>query len=336
MDDRRILNQQADRIEAVLAQHKVQARVSGGTVTPNLVRFNLTLAPHIKLSKLNGLAEELALALGAVTCRIQRVRDSVQIEMPRDGARRIEFNQLCRQLERVPPHTALLGMDGQGQPLLVRLSSPTIAHLLICGTTGSGKTVLARSLLYSLAQFNRPRDVGFILIDPKRRGFSTLEDLPHVLRPLAATTGDAIALLTRLVLEMERRDADGYTRPRVVVAIDELADLLQTGKQQIELPLTRLLQRGREAGIHVVACTQKPSASVLSGLMRANFPTRLVGKVSSANDARIAAGIAGSGAEKLAGRGEFMLIAAGQTIRFQAVWLAADEIMPMQRAAMAA
>ncbi len=326
MADRRILNHQADRIEAVLAQHKLPARVYGGTVTPRMVRFNLALAPYIKLSKLNGLAEELAMALGAVACRIQRSRDTIQIEVPRDGAQRIGFAALCTMLGRVPPSTAVLGMDAAGQPLLLRLSSPMIAHVLICGTTGSGKTVMARTMLYSLSRFNPPRDIGFVLIDPKRRGFAPLAPLRHALRPMAVTTDDAILLLQRVVFEMERRDAGGYQRPRVVVAIDELADLLQTGRERIEQPLTRLLQRGRAAGIHVIACTQKPSASVLSGLMRANFPTRLVGKVASASDALVAAGVAGTGAEKLTGQGEFLLIAAGQTIRFQGAWLGADEI----------
>ncbi len=330
MADRRILNQQADRIEAVLAQHKLPARVYGGTVTPRMVRFSLALAPHIKLAKLNGLAEELALTLGAVSCRIQRSRDTIHIEVPRDGAQRIAFAALCTTLGRVPPSTAVLGIDAAGQPLLLRLSSPSIAHVLICGTTGSGKTIVARTMLYSLSRFNPPRDIGFVLIDPKRRGLAPLARLRHALRPLAATTADAAELLQRIVREMERRDAEGYQRPRVVVAIDELADLLQTGGVRIEQPLTRLLQRGREAGIHIIACAQKPSASVLSGLMRANFPTRLVGKVASASDARVAAGIAGTGAERLTGQGEFLLIAAGQTIRFQSAWLSEGEINKRQ------
>jgi DNA segregation ATPase FtsK/SpoIIIE, S-DNA-T family len=326
MADRRMLNQQADRIEALLAQHRLPAQVVGGTVTPRTVRFNINLAPQVKLSKLMGLSEELALVLGAVSCRIQRIRDTIQIEVPHDGAQRLAFADLCAMLERVPPGTVALGMDTAGQPLLLRLSSPAIAHVLVCGTTGSGKTALVRTMLFSLTRFNQPRDLGFALIDPKRRGFSCFAQQKHLLSPLAVTTDQAADLLQRLVAEMEKRDASGHHRPRIVVAIDELADLLQTGRERIEQPLTRLLQRGREAGIHVLACTQKPSAAVLSGLLRANFPTRLVGKVASAEDARIASGIAGTGAEKLAGRGEFLLIAAGQTIRFQSAWLSTEEI----------
>ncbi len=326
MRTRRMLNQQADCIEAVLAQHRLPAQVYGGTVTPRLVRFHLALAPHIKLSKLTALAEEIALALGAASCRIQRNRDTIEIEVPRERAQTVTYAGLRAMLSRLPPMTAMLGMDSAGQPLLVRISSPSIAHVLICGTTGSGKTAMARTIMYSLAQFNRPAELGFILIDPKAHGLMALASLRHSLAPIARTTADAVCLLRRLVVEMERRDAEGYSRPRVIVAIDELADLLQSGRAEVEQPLTRLLQRGREAGMHVVACTQKPSATAVNGLIRANFPTRIVGKVASANDARIAAGIAGSGAEKLSGHGEFILIAAGQVIRFQAAWLSTQEV----------
>ena len=288
MTDRRVLNAQADRIEMVLAHHKLPASVYGGTVTPSTVRFNLMLAPHVKLSKLTGLAEELALALNSDSCRVRRERGVVQVEVPRDCAQPITFDRLREGLTRVPPHTAVLGMDAGGQPLLLRLSSPSIAHLLISGTTGSGKTALARVMLFSLTRYNKRRDLGLALIDPKRRGFNGFTPARHLLRPLAVTTEDAVRLLNELVGVMERRDADGTDRPRVVVAIDELADLLQTGRERIEQPLTRLLQRGREAGIHIIACTQKPSATIIGGLIRANFPTRLVGKVASAEDARIA------------------------------------------------
>jgi len=125
---------------------------------------------------------------------------------------------------------------------------------------------------------------------------------------------------------MERRDREQSDRPRVVLAIDELADLLQTGGKQIEAPLTRLVQRGREAGFHVVAATQKPSSKVMSSIMKSNFPTRLVGRVSSPEDARSAAGIGGTGAEKLAGHGEFLLVAEGHVIRFQSAYAGSEHI----------
>jgi S-DNA-T family DNA segregation ATPase FtsK/SpoIIIE len=125
---------------------------------------------------------------------------------------------------------------------------------------------------------------------------------------------------------MERRDREMIERPRIIVVMDELADLLQMCGSELEARLTRLLQRGRSAGFSVVACTQKPAAQVVGSLVKANFPVRLVGRVASTDDARVAAGIGGTGAEKLAGRGDFLLIAGGQVIRFQSAYITPEEI----------
>jgi S-DNA-T family DNA segregation ATPase FtsK/SpoIIIE len=125
---------------------------------------------------------------------------------------------------------------------------------------------------------------------------------------------------------MERRDREGVNRPALVVAVDELADLLQTGGPMLEAMLTRLAQRGREAGIHLVACTQKPTAALIGGAMKANFPVRLVGAVASRDEARYATGINESGAEKLEGKGDFLLVTKGDMVRFQAAWLAAEDL----------
>ena len=325
------LNLQADRIEMVLAQHKLPAMVSGGIVTPRVVRFNLNLAQQAKLSKLQGLADEIALALGATAVRIQREGGSVQIEIPRDEREPISLLKLCRQLGNAPTATAVLGLDTVGQPLLLRLSSASIAHALVAGTTGSGKTALMRSMLLSLCRFNRASDLRLVLIDPKGRGFEPLSDMPHLLYPIVRETDDAIQVLQKLVSHMERRDAENVERPRVIVAIDELADLLQTGGSHLEQPLMRLVQRGRQSGMHVIAATQKPSSKVMSSVIKSNFPTRLVGKVASPEDARTAAGIGGTGAEKLGGHGEFLLIAEGQMIRFQSAYASREEVSALSQ-----
>jgi S-DNA-T family DNA segregation ATPase FtsK/SpoIIIE len=326
------LNQQADRIELVLAQHKLPVQVAGGVVTPRMVRFNLNVAPSVKLNKLVGLAEEIALALGAASVRILREGGMVRVEMSRDDAETITFTKLCQALKQVPPATAVLGQDSSGAPLLLRLSSPSIAHILVAGTTGSGKTALMRNMLLSLARYNRPSDLRLVLIDPKGRSFEALSSLPHLLTPIITKGETAVELLNSLVTQMEKRDQSGENRPRVVIVIDELADLLQTYGNFIEDPLTRLAQRGREAGFHLIAATQKPSSKVLSTLLRSNFPTRLVGRVASPDDARTAAGIGGTGAEKLNGNGDFILVAEGQTIRFQAAWASRDELQTMTSA----
>jgi S-DNA-T family DNA segregation ATPase FtsK/SpoIIIE len=175
---------------------------------------------------------------------------------------------------------------------------------------------------------NHPGQLQIALIDPKGRGLGALAGLPHVWRAagVARDPEEAVTLLTALVDEMRRRDAAARSLPRLVVAVDELADLLQTGGKPVVDALTRLTQRGREAGIHVVAATQRPSAALVGGLMKANFPVRLVGSVVSPEDAKVASGVAGSEAERLLGRGDFLLVAKGQMIRFQAAYAADDEL----------
>ncbi|MGC8782608.1 MAG: FtsK/SpoIIIE domain-containing protein, partial [Anaerolineae bacterium] len=143
---------------------------------------------------------------------------------------------------------------------------------------------------------------------------------------VVAGVEEAAGLLDLLVAEMVRRDAAGHNLPVLIVAIDELADLLQAGGRRVGEALTRLTQRGREAGIHVVAATQRPAATLLGGLAKANFPVRLVGSVVSPEDAKIAAGVGGTGAERLLGRGDFVLVAKGQVIRFQAAYAGNSEM----------
>jgi S-DNA-T family DNA segregation ATPase FtsK/SpoIIIE len=311
---------QADRIEAVLASHRVAGRVWGGQVTPRFIRFQVTTALGTKVSKVSQLSEEIALSLGVAATRVYRHNGAIQVEVPREDPDGVRLLPLCRRLTSVPPVTALLGVDQEGTPLLLRLTSPDVVHVLVAGTTGSGKTALLRTMLASLALFNRQGAVQLLLIDPKARGLAPLASLPHILGRLASSAQEGVQALQWLVREMERRDHQASADPAIVVAVDELADLLSLGGPPLEQALLRLAQRGREAGIHLIACTQKPAASVLSSVLKANFPVRLVGSVASPEDAKVAAGIAASGAEKLLGRGDFLLVNKGQLLRFQAAF----------------
>ncbi|RIK38679.1 MAG: DNA translocase FtsK [Chloroflexi bacterium] len=324
--NKQVLDAQADKIEQVLIRQKVNAAVVGAVVTPRFVQFHLATGLSTKVSKVAGLAEEIALALGSSGVRVYRQQGAIHVEVPRANPAPVRLLPLCHTLGQAPPATAVLGIEETGTPLLLRLSSPDVVHVLLAGTTGSGKTALARTVLASLALFNAPVMLRFLLIDPKQRGFSPLRALPHVEGGIVHPAESATAQLRSVVAEMERRDKAGLNSPTLVVAIDELADLLQTGGKTVETLLTRLTQRGREAGIHLLACTQKPTAALIGGAMKANFPVRLVGAVASRDEARYATGIKESGAEKLAGKGDFLLIARGEPVRFQAAWLAPAEI----------
>jgi DNA segregation ATPase FtsK/SpoIIIE-like protein len=387
---RQMLEYQADRIEAVLAHHKIPARVTGGTVTPRWIRFQVVPALGARIASITGLAEELAAALNAPTVRVARQGAAVAVEVPREDPHPVRLLPLLEGLHNVPPVTAVLGIADDGVPLLIRLPSPDVAHILVAGTTGSGKTALLRAMILSLAYFNRPRtadhrpptadhrpptadhrprtadhrpptadhrpptadhrprttdhrprtvvcrpssvvcrpsSVVFVLVDPKGRAFRDLEGLPHLARPVISDPAEAVEALGSLVRLMEvrsRERADSLST--CILVIDELADLLMVAGAEAERPLTRLLQRGREAGIHVIAATQKPTAAVIGSLVKANFPVRLVGKVTSPEDARVATGWKGTGAERLLGRGDFIAVAEGQLHRFQAAYIAPEEV----------
>ncbi len=200
---------QAARIESVLTAHKVPARVWQATVTPRFVRFDVTTALGTRLTKVSGLAEELAFSLGARATRVYREGGVLHVEVPRETPRRVALLELCGRLTSVPPTCAVLGIDEGGIPLLLRLDSPDVAHVLLAGTTGSGKTALARTLLLSLAMHNHPGHVQLVLLDPKGRGFAPLAGLPHVWRGqgVVQEAAAAAATLHDLVAEMERRSA---------------------------------------------------------------------------------------------------------------------------------
>lgn len=325
--DRKKFELQAARIETVLNAHKVPARVWQAQVTSRFVRFDITTALGTKLSKVNSLAEELAFSLGVQSARVYREGGVLHVEVPEGNAREVSFRDVSQELKDVPSCCAILGIDESNVPLLLRLSSPDVAHVLVAGTTGSGKTVLLRTLLLSLAMYNPAGQLQLALIDPKGRGLAPLADLPHLWRGqgVAREPESAAERLQALVLEMERRDREGRSMPRVVIAIDELADLLQSGGKPVADALQRLTQRGREAGLHVVAATQRPAATLVGGMVKANFPVRLVGSVASPEDAKVAAGIAGCGAERLLGRGDFLLVNKGRIVRFQAAYLNSTE-----------
>jgi S-DNA-T family DNA segregation ATPase FtsK/SpoIIIE len=323
---RRVLEYQADQIEMVLYSHKVPGRVLGGVVTPRWVRFEVVPALGSKVNGVARLSEEIALRLGSGGVRVRRQGGRVQVEVPREDGEVVRLLPLAARLGEIPRQAAVLGLDEEGVPLLLRIPSPEVGHVLVCGTTGSGKTALARSMVVSLALHNRQGEVQLVVIDPKGRGYAALADLPHLKYPVVREVVDAGYVLNELVRLMTERDREGVSEPRVVVAIDELADLVMSGGQGIARSIMRLTQRGRGAGLHVIGCTQKPTVDAIGSLVKSNFPVRLVGSVVSAEDAKVASGLPGTGAEKLMGRGDFLLVVKGEVRRFQAAYVSEGEV----------
>ncbi len=331
---RQELELKADQIEMVLHQYKAPGRVTGGNVTPRWIQFLLQTAPGVKVNRVESLSREIALALGTQTARVTTQGNAVRIDVPRTDPQPVKLMGLCGRIpaERIPAGTALLGLADDGAPLLIRLPSPEVAHVLVAGTTGSGKTALLQSMIASLALWNHRKQLQFVLIDPKGRAFESLKALPHLYNKEIVTQPDrAVAALANLIGVMEQRDQDHAVEPRVVVVIDELADLVQTGGQVVLDHLGRLVQRGREAGVHVIAATQKPSSAVIGSVVKANFPVRLVGRVVSADDARVAAGVGGTSAERLTGSGDFLAVTGPGVIRFQAAYVSTSELQSITR-----
>ena len=321
------LDYQADQIEALLAAHRQDVLVVGVQLSPRWVRFELKLGFGTKISSIQNLSEELALTLEAPAVRINRSGGTLAVEIPLPNPEPVYLVPLAQTVSMLPPVTALIGLSNDGEPYTLPMMAPEVTHVLVAGATGCGKTELLRSLLLSLAIFNRQAHLQIILIDPKRRGFTPLENLPHLLAPIASTPAAARELLEYSVAEMERRDQENApTTPRIIIAIDEVGDLLATADKEVEELLNRLAQRGREAGFHLLISTQRPSADSIPGSLKANLPARLIGRVASGQEAIMAAGIPGTNAELLVGSGDFVAVIGSQITRFQAAYTGALDI----------
>lgn len=310
-----------DILDESLISFGIEGFVSDGFRTDTTDTFQITTVSGTRFKKIKDLEQDLAVDLGKNSIRVFKNSNGIFIEVPRKNNQISKLDELIFKLKNVPKMTAILGISTEGKPLGIRITSSECPHILIAGTTGSGKTALLRSFLVSLAYFNGPNQLSIILIDPKGRGLKPLEKLPQVQNKVLNDVSEIVKKLNWAVQEMEARDKNEISEPRIVIAIDELVDLITVAEDEIKQPLSRLLQRGRQAGIHVIAGTQKPSAGLLGTNLIPNFPVRLVGAVANKTEARTATGIAGSGAELLNGKGDFLIVISGITTRFQAAYL---------------
>ena len=341
------------KIEDLLSKLQ-QFRVDGDVVRtysgPLVTTFEFKPAPNVKVSKILNLQDDLAMALSAETIRIQAPipgRDVVGIEIPNETIDTIYLREILESdvfKESLSPLTVALGKDIVGKPFVTDLKK--LPHLLIAGTTGSGKSVGINAMILSLLYRNDPEHLKLMLIDPKMLEFAAYEDIPHLITPVITEPAKAIAALANMVGEMERRyrlmaDArtknienyndkvkkvGGETFPYIVVVIDELADLMMSGGKEVEHSIVRLAQKSRACGIHLVVATQRPSVDVVTGMIKANLPARLSYRVGSRIDSKVI--LDAMGADSLLGRGDGLFTPPGSTglVRIHAPWNTEEEI----------
>jgi len=341
------------KIEELLSKLH-QFKIAGDVVRtysgPLVTTFEFKPAPNVKVSKILGLQDDLAMALSAETIRIQapiRGRDVVGIEIPNENIDTIYLRDILESKvfkESSSPLTVALGKDIVGNPFVTDLKK--LPHLLIAGTTGSGKSVGINAMILSLLYRNDPDQLKLMLIDPKMLEFSMYNDIPHLITPVITEPVKAIAALANMVGEMERRyklmaesrtkNIENYNEkakegnsepfPFIVIVIDELADLMMNGGKEVELSIARLAQKSRACGIHLIVATQRPSVDVVTGLIKANLPSRLSYRVGSRIDSKVI--LDALGADSLLGRGDGLFTPPGTTglIRIHAPWNTEDEI----------
>ena len=324
-----------------LAEFGVEAEVKNVNIGPIITQYEIKPAPGVKVNKFHALADDLALAIKATSIRVQAPipgRGLVGIEIPNINRDTIYLKDILLSDEMKAMKSKLafgLGKDISGKSIVADLA--TMPHLLIAGATGSGKSVCINTIINSLLFRTTPEEVRFILIDPKRIELTGYEGIPHLIQSVVTNNEDALAVLNWGIVEMEKRyellqkykvkNLDAYNEkiikirekdetiedtalPHIVIVVDELADLMMTVGREVERPVTRLAQMARAIGIHLILATQRPSIKVLTGIIKANFPSRVAFKVSTKIDSRVIIDV--NGAEKLLGLGDSLFLAPGK------------------------
>lgn len=342
--DSKALQDKAKRLTACLEDFGIQGEVQHVVPGPVVTMFEFKPAPGVKISKIAALSDDMALALKAMAVRIEAPipgKDSVGVEIPNDERQTVYLREILESEKFSKAESVLtlaLAKDIQGKPQTADLS--VMPHLLVAGATGKGKSVCLSSILLSMLYKASPEQVRLLLIDPKRIEFSVYAKLPHLVHPVVTDTEMAKSALEWAVFEMDKRyeamaklgvrNIDGYNAriqagdlpeehadmahmPYLVIIIDELADLMMTAAKEVEMCIVRLAQLARAAGIHMILATQRPSVDVVTGLIKANFPTRIAFEVTSRPDSRTILDTVG--AEKLLGYGDMLFKPGGSRLK---------------------
>ena len=345
------LRNNSRRLAETLKSFGVDARAGDVVRGPSVTRYEFTLDQGVKLSKITNLADDIALALGASGVRIAPIPDKISvvgIEVPNKLVSAVHIRDVLESHEFTQHKSSVafaVGKDIAGNNIIGNIAK--LPHVLIAGTTGSGKSVCTNSLIVSLLYKSTPDEVRFIMVDPKMVELAPYNGIPHLLIPVVTDPKKAAGALQWAVYEMMKRyklfsernvkDLAGYNAlaaadetikklPSVVVVIDELADLMLVAAKEVEESICRVAQMGRAAGMHLVIATQRPSADVITGLMKANIPSRIAFAVASSLESRII--LDTTGAEKLVGRGDMLYapLGEGKPRRVQGCFISAEEI----------
>lgn len=346
------LQMQQEMLDETLENFNVQASVVNRTQGPAVTRFEVQPEKGVKVSKITNLTDDIKLNLAAKDIRIEAPipgKSTVGIEIPNQTSRPVMLSELMNTeafQTSASPLTAALGLDISGTPIITDLQK--MPHGLIAGATGSGKSVCINSLLVSLLYKATPDQLKLLLIDPKMVELAPYNRIPHLVSPVITDAKAATVALKWAVEEMERRyqlfshtgvrnmekyneyashpDHTGEKLPYILIVIDELADLMMVAPNDVEESISRIAQKARACGIHMIVATQRPSVDVITGLIKANIPTRVSFSVSSQIDSRTI--LDASGAEKLLGKGDMLFLPSGASkpVRLQGTFVSDEEI----------
>ncbi|WQS53335.1 DNA translocase FtsK [Helicobacter pylori] len=348
--DENEIDQKIQDLLSKLRTFKIDGDIIRTYSGPIVTTFEFRPAPSVKVSRILGLSDDLAMTLCAESIRIQapiRGKDVVGIEIPNSQSQIIYLREILESelfQKSSSPLTLALGKDIVGNPFITDLKK--LPHLLIAGTTGSGKSVGVNAMILSLLYKNPPDQLKLVMIDPKMVEFSIYADIPHLLTPIITDPKKAIGALQSVAKEMERRYSlmseykvktiDSYNEqaenngveafPYLIVVIDELADLMMTGGKEAEFPIARIAQMGRASGLHLIVATQRPSVDVVTGLIKTNLPSRVSFRVGTKIDSKVI--LDTDGAQSLLGRGDMLFTPPGTNglVRLHAPFATEDEI----------
>ena len=349
--DQAWVNEQRELLDVTLENFNVKAHVVHVTQGPSVTRFEVHPEPGVKVNKITNLSDDIKLSLSAKDIRIEAPipgKNTIGIEVPNLHSKMVYLREMIRSPEfrtNPSPLTAALGLDISGKPVVADLKK--MPHGLIAGATGSGKSVCLNTILVSLLFKAAPSEVKLLLIDPKMVELAPYNEIPHLVSPVITDAKAATAALKWVVEEMERRyelfahsgvrgierfnekvyeEKMGEKLPYLVVVIDELADLMMVAPNEVEESICRIAQKARACGIHLLIATQRPSVDVITGLIKANIPTRIAFSVSSGVDSRTIIDMAG--AEKLLGKGDMLFLenGSGKPVRLQGNFVSDQEI----------